>query len=298
LKDTLLTYTAAAEDQDAVLRDILKDRFNLSQALTARLKWQYRIKVNGQWSRTNHRIRPGDVITVDVDFSEENLIVAENLPLDIVYEDEDFLVVNKPSGMAIHPSKSGGTGTLANAVTFDWQKAGIHTLFRAINRLDKDTSGLVLIGKTQFAHQGVFVQDEQRGIRKRYIALAEGLISEDSGTINQPIACLDPAKRQRTVHPNGQPAITHYKVLERLPGHTLLSFELETGRTHQIRVHMLYMGHPLCSDPLYGHPSPWISRLALHAYEMTLIHPRSGKEIILQLPLSADIQSAVDRLRI
>lgn len=297
MKDTLLTYTAATEDQDAVLRDILKARFNLSQALTARLKWQYRIKVNGQWTRTNHRIRPGDVITVDVDFSEENLILAENLPLDIVYEDEDFLVVNKPSGMAIHPSKAGGTGTLANAVTFDWQKAGIRTLFRAINRLDKDTSGLVLIGKTQFAHQGVFVQDEHHGIRKRYIALAEGRLAKDSGTIDQPIACLDPSKRQRTVHPSGQPAITHYKVLERLPGHTHLSFELETGRTHQIRVHMQYIGHPLCSDPLYGHPSPWISRLALHADEMTFVHPRSGKEVILRIPLSADIQWAVDRLR-
>jgi len=296
LNHTQLTYTADALDEDTFLRDILYGKLSLSHALVVKLKQQSKIKVNGYTARTNCRIHSGDLVIIDMDFPEENRIIPEPIPLNIVYEDEDFLVVNKPPGMSTHPSKMGGTGTLANAVTYYWQGLGRNTLFRPINRLDRDTSGLVLIGKSQFAHQSIFNKRKGRILERRYIALVEGELAKDCGRVDQPIARPDEERRRRVVHQEGSPAVTHYKVLDRYPGHTLLSLKLETGRTHQIRVHLSFLGHPVCGDLLYGFPSPWIDRQALHADRLCFIHPRSGKEIILEVPLAADIQKAIDQL--
>lgn len=297
MNNTQLTYTAGALDQDTFLRDILYDKLLLSHSLVIRLKHQSKIKVNGYTARTNYRIHEGDFITINMDFTEENKIIPESIPLDIVYEDEDFLVVNKPAGMSTHPSRLGGTGTLANAVTYYWQRLGKSTLFRPINRLDRDTSGLVLIGNSQFAHQGIFNQIKCHFIERRYIALVEGAMAKDNNCIDQPIARLDDKKRRRIVHPGGHPAVTHYKVLDKYPGHTLLSLRLETGRTHQIRVHLSFLGHPVCGDLLYGCASPLIDRQALHADKLRFTHPRSGKEVVLDVPLAADIQMAVDLVK-
>lgn len=296
MNNTQLTYKAGALDQDTFLRDILYNKLLLSHSLVVRLKHQRRIKVNGYPALTNYRIQAGDFITIDMDFTEENKIIPESIPLDIVYEDTDFLVVNKPAGMSTHPSRLGDTGTLANAVTYYWQGLGRNTRFRPINRLDKDTSGLVLIGNSQFAHQAIFKQKTGRIIERGYTALVEGAMAKDEVRINQPIARLDEKKRRRIVHPDGHPAVTHYKVLDKYPGHTLLSLRLETGRTHQIRVHLSFLGHPVCGDLLYGYASPLIDRQALHADRLCFIHPRSGKEVILDIPLAADIQRAVDHL--
>lgn len=296
LNNTQLTYTAGIPDQDTFLRDILSAKLFLSHSLVVRLKQQNKIKVNGYTAHTNYRIHAGDIITIDMDLIEESKIIPESIPLDIVYEDVDFLVVNKPAGMSTHPSRQGGTGTLANAVTYYWQRSGRNTLFRPINRLDKDTSGLILIGNSQFAHQGIFNQVKDRKIERRYIALVEGSMSKDSGSIDQPIARQEDKSRRRIVHPEGHPAVTHYKVLDKYPGHTLLSLRLETGRTHQIRVHLSFLGHSICGDLLYGCASPFIDRQALHANELRFIHPRCGKEVILNVPLAADIQAAVNHL--
>ena len=152
MNNTQLIYTAGFLDQDTFLRDILSAKLLLSHSLVVRLKQQHKIKVNGYAAHTNYRINAGDIITIDTDFAEESKIIPASIPLDIVYEDVDFLVVNKPAGMSTHPSRPGGTGTLANAVTYYWQGFGRNTLFRPINRLDKDTSGLILIGNSQFAH--------------------------------------------------------------------------------------------------------------------------------------------------
>lgn len=297
MNNTQLTYIAGVLDQSTMLRDILSNKLLLSHSLVVRLKHQSKIKVNGYPTHVNYRINAGDIITIDTDLTEESKIIPESIPLDIVYEDADFLVVNKPSGMSTHPSRIGGTGTLANAVTYYWQGLGRNTLFRPINRLDKDTSGLILIANSQFAHQGIFNQIKGRSLERRYIALVEGTMANDSGSIDQPIAREDDFGRRRLVRSDGQPAVTHYKVLEKYPGHTLLSLKLETGRTHQIRVHLSYIGHPLCGDFLYGCASPLINRQALHANKLRFIHPRSGKEIILEVPLAADIQAAVDYLK-
>ncbi len=293
MNNTQLTYTASILDQDTFLRDVLSTKLLLSHSLIIRLKQENKIKVNGYKAHTNYRISAGDIITIDMDFTEENNIIPESIPLDIVYEDMDFLVVNKPAGLSTHPSRPGGTGTLANAVTYYWQSSGRNTLFRPINRLDKDTSGLILIGKSQFAHQGVFNQIKGRSIERRYVALVEGAVSKDGDCINQPIARPDDKIRRRIVHSDGQPAVTHYKVLEKYPEHTLLALKLETGRTHQIRVHLSFIGHPICGDLLYGCASPFINRQALHANRLRFIHPRSRKEVILDVPLASDIQAAI-----
>jgi len=294
MENTQITYTAGASEQDTFLRDILADKLLLSHSLLVQLKQQHKIKVNGYPARTNYRINAGDFITIDMDLSEKNEIIPEPIPLDIVYEDEDFLVVNKPAGMSIHPSRLGGTGTLANAVTYYWHGLGKSTLFRPINRLDRDTSGLVLIGKSQFAHQGIFKQQKSGKIERQYIALVEGVMEKEKDRIDQPIARPDVKKRRRIVDPGGQSAVTNYQVLEKYPEHTLLSLRLETGRTHQIRVHMSFIGHPVCGDFLYGFTSPLIDRQALHAHRLRFIHPRSGKEVILDAHLPADIQAAID----
>ncbi|MDT3698831.1 MAG: RluA family pseudouridine synthase [Thermincola sp.] len=296
MKNTNLTYTADVTDQDSFLRDILSAKLLLSHSLVVRLKQQNKIKVNGYPAHTNYLVSAGDIITIDTELNETNEILPERIPLDIVYEDVDFLVINKPAGMSTHPSRLGGTGTLANAVAYYWQSLGRHTLFRPINRLDKDTSGLILIGNSQFAHQSIFNQVKGRMIERKYVALAEGVITEDTGRIDRQIARQDDKSRRRILHPGGLPAVTHYKVLERYQGHTLLSLKLETGRTHQIRVHLSALGYPLCGDLLYGFASPLIDRQALHANKLSFTHPRSGKEVILAVPLAADIQAAVDRL--
>ncbi|MEL7564339.1 MAG: RluA family pseudouridine synthase [Dehalobacterium sp.] len=296
MSDTQLTYTAGPEDQDTFLRDILYTRLLLSHSLVVRLKHQHKIKVNGCTARTNCPIHPGDFISIDLDFTEESKIIPEYIPLDIVYEDEDFLVVNKPAGISTHPSRKGGTGTLANAVTYYWQSLGKTSLFRPINRLDRDTSGLILIGKSHFAHQGLFNQKKCRILERRYIALVEGAMAKDKDCIDQPIARPDDKLRKRIVDPDGYPAVTHYQVLEKYPEHTLLSLRLETGRTHQIRVHLSFLGHPICGDLLYGSVSPLIARQALHADRLRFIHPRSGKEIILEIPMAKDMEKAVHHL--
>lgn len=291
-----LTYTAGFSDQDAFLRDILSARLKLSHSLTVRLKQQNKIKVNGALAHTNYRVSSGDIVTIDMDLTEESKIIPEPIPLDIVYEDVDFMVVNKPAGLSTHPSRSGGTGTLANAVTYYWQGLGRNTLFRPINRLDKDTSGLILIGNSQFAHQSIFNQLNGRSMERRYIALVEGEVTKDRGCIDKPISRQEDADRRRIVSPDGHPAVTNYEVLARYQGYTLLSLRLETGRTHQIRVHLSSAGHPICGDLLYGFASSLIDRQALHAYKLSFTHPRSGKEVILTVPLAQDIKAAVNYL--
>lgn len=295
MNNTQLTYKAIIPDEGTLLRDILSSKLLLSQSLVVRLKHQSKIKVNGNPTHINYCVHAGDMITVDMDLTEESKIVPEPLPLDIVYEDADFLVVNKPAGLSTHPSHLGGTGTLANAVTYYWQELGRNNLFRPINRLDKETSGLVLIGNSQFAHQAIFKQLKGHKIERQYIALVEGVVAKDNDCIDQPIARQGDTRR-RIVHPDGDPAITHYKVLRKYLGHTILSLRLETGRTHQIRVHLSFIGNPICGDLLYGSASPLIERQGLHANKLCFIHPRTGKEVILEVPLAADMQTAIDHL--
>jgi 23S rRNA pseudouridine1911/1915/1917 synthase len=293
LSTTSLTYIAELSDQNTFLRDLLAAKFSLSHSLTVKLKQQHKIKVNDRVCRTNYLVQPGDRVSIDLALVEENEIIPEALPLDIIYEDADFLAVNKPAGMAIHPAKRNGRGTLANAVTYYWQQAGQRIRFRPINRLDKDTSGLILIGNSQFAHQSLFEQLKRDRFKRYYLALVEGVLPEDAGTIDQPIALESAEGRKRIIRPDGKKAVTHYQVLSRSATCTWLLLRLETGRTHQIRVHLSHLGQPICGDVLYGRDSPWVSRQALHASILRFVHPRTKAEVTLYAPLPADFQNAL-----
>ncbi len=289
MDDNILFYIVDPADNYVYLRDVMKNHLKLSHSLLTKLKQQNKIQVNGQVCLTNYQLQAGDEVTVDIDLEEENTIEPEYIPLDVVYEDQDLLVINKPAGLAVHPVKGISGGTLANAVTCYWAGQGLTTLFRPINRLDKNTSGLILIGKSQYAHQAMYRQQKAGTISRVYQALVEGVVPEDRGCINLPIAHLDPRLCARVVDESGKPALTNYQVLKRYEGFTLLSLTLGTGRTHQIRVHLSQSGYPICGDTLYGTPSPLINRQALHAGLLTLDQPRTGTRLQFEVPLPADM---------
>lgn len=292
--DNRLVYMVDPADNYIYLREVLTNHLQLSHSLQVRLKAQNGIKVNGRVTRTNYRLQPGDIVTIDIDLEEQSEIRPIYSPLDIIYEDPDCLVINKPPGMAVHSQRGGPEITLANAVTYYWAEQGKTLLFRPVNRLDKDTSGLLLVGQSQYAHQAMFRQQKAGTITRRYLAVVEGIVSRDHGSIDLPIAQLDPELRPRTVDSSGKRAITHFNVLQRLNGFTLLSLTLGTGRTHQIRVHLSHLGHPICGDTLYGHLSPLINRQALHAGELSFNQPRTGQTLCLVAPLPRDMACVVE----
>jgi 23S rRNA pseudouridine1911/1915/1917 synthase len=295
----VLTYVVDPEDHLTYLRDVFKKKLPVSHALLARLKAQEKICVNGQVAHTNYPLQPGDRITVDLNLDETSDIVPQDIPIDIVYQDEDIMVINKPAGMAIHPTNGKMTGTLANAVTYYWSQRQESRLFRPINRLDKGTSGLVLVGKSQYAHQALFKQQKQGQVQRRYLAVVEGVVQQDKGCIDLPIGFAEPGSAiYRKVDVNGKAAITHFSVIKRYLDATLLSLQLETGRTHQIRIHMSHLGHPICGDAMYGQPSPRIARQALHAGWISFLQPRNLNRLEFEVALPSDIQDLLAQLKL
>lgn len=286
-----LIYVVVPDDKNVFLRDVVKREMHLSRALIINLKQQKKIMVNGVVTLTNYRLQPGDVVSVDLCLDEESSVKPEYIPLDIIYEDQDFLLINKPPHLAVHPSKGLGSGTLANAVIHYWQAQGKSLRFRPINRLDRDTSGLILVGKSQYAHQAIAYQQKKGIIHREYQAVVDGVIAEDQGCIDLPIARKDPELRERIVDETGKSALTSFQVIKRYADYTLVSLLLGTGRTHQIRVHLSYLGHPICGDELYGSPSLLINRQALHAGKLSFIHPRTEEKMQFEVPLPTDMQN-------
>lgn len=293
-----LHYRVQDGDSCVFLRDVLKYRLGISRALLTRLKQERRIRVNGRITRTDYRLQSGDLVSVDIAIPEPNPIEPVPMPLDIVYEDADLLLLNKPPGLAVIPrGRNSREPTLANGVSSHWLGQGFSGRFRPINRLDKDTSGLILIGKSQYAHQAVFGQMKKGLLRRTYLAVVEGGPPRESGCIDLPIAHLDPDhSARRSVDEAGKPAVTYYTVLQRLNGGSVLSLTLATGRTHQIRVHLSHLGCPLYGDALYGRSSGFIKRQALHASRLRLIQPRTGQWLEFETPLPDDIGFLLDKL--
>ncbi|WP_261805616.1 RluA family pseudouridine synthase [Lapidilactobacillus luobeiensis] len=259
-----------------------------------------RLLVNGQPTRAKYAVHSGDELTLI--FVEPLPITAkpQAMPLDIIYEDDQVLVVNKPQGLVVHPSPGHPDGTLVNGLLAHGQLSSINGQIRPgiVHRIDKDTSGLLMVAKTDIAHQSLAAQLKAKTNLRRYLALVHGVISADTGTIDAPIA-RDPKNRQRqAVVAGGRHAVTHFKVLERFDQYTLVECQLETGRTHQIRVHFRYIGHPLAGDPLYG-PKKTLSGHGqfLHAATLGFKHPTTGQWLTFEAPLPAIFTETLTRLR-
>lgn len=267
----------------------ISDNTELSRSFAEELLENGNCLVNGSKCKKNYRIKVGDVIEITLPDMEEPEILPENIPLDIVYEDSDLLVVNKPKGMVVHPAAGHYSGTLVNALMYHCKDSlsGINGVIRPgiVHRIDKDTSGLLIVAKNDTAHNGLAEQIKVHSFTRRYEAVVLGGIKEN-GTVNAPIARHKTDRKKMAVSPDGREAITHYEVIENYGKYTHLRLILETGRTHQIRVHMAYIGHPVAGDPVYGDGKPkWLEGQCLHAREIGFIHPITGKELFFTSPL-------------
>jgi len=274
---------------DAFLADEIEP---LSRSFLQKLIKEECILVNGNPVKSNYRLAGGDVITLTIPEPEPMDAAAEPIPLDIVYEDEDLLFVNKPKGMVVHPAPGHYTGTLVNGLLYHCQGAlsGINGVQRPgiVHRIDRDTTGLLVVCKNDFAHQQVAKQLAEHSITRKYRAIVHGVIHENRGTINEPIGRNKQNRLKMGIDlMNGKQAITHYTVLQRYLKYSYVECQLETGRTHQIRVHMTHIHHPVLGDPLYGNQkSPFLlDGQTLHAMVLGLHHPRTGQYLEFEAPL-------------
>ena len=290
--ERIFQYHITEKEQNQTISDYLKEKGYSRQNVVALKKMQESILVNGKWEYVNYRLKPEDTLIIHIKELENNdKILPISLPLPIVYEDEDILVVDKPSNMPIHPSINNYDNTLANAVVYYYHSQNIPFTFRCVNRLDKDTTGLTIIAKHMVASGILSEMVSRREIHREYLALVEGCISGE-GTINAPIAREGDSVIKRQVdYEHGERAVTHYKVISQINDTaSLVSLKLETGRTHQIRVHMSHLGHPLLGDDLYGGNLDKIPRQALHSHKLVFQHPITKEELCFVSELPEDMQ--------
>ena len=257
------------------------------------------VTVNGQAVKPKYKVQAGDKISLVKPEPQSLELTPENIPLDIVYEDDDVIVVNKPQGMVVHPAPGHPDHTLVNALLYHSPLSTINGTFRPgiVHRIDKDTSGLLMVAKNDLAHQSLAEQLRNKTNKREYLALVYGQIKEDEGTIYAPLGRNPQDRKKQAVVKGGRHAVTHFKVIKRYDNFTLVKCILETGRTHQIRVHMKYIGHPLVGDPLYG-PRKVIGKNGqfLHAALLGFKHPRTGKEMVFEAPLPENFQKMLDKL--
>ncbi|GGH26203.1 putative RNA pseudouridine synthase YlyB [Paenibacillus segetis] len=260
------------------------------------------ITVNGAQVKVNYKVAEGDTVTLVVPEPEYAEIVPENIPLDVYFEDKDVIVVNKKRGMVVHPAPGHSTGTLVNALMHHCQDlSGINGELRPgiVHRIDKDTSGLIMAAKNDKAHASLAAQLKEHTATRKYFALVHGNLSHDQGTVDAPIG-RDPHDRKMytVIDRNSKHAITHFQVMERFGDYTLLELKLETGRTHQIRVHMKFIGHPLVGDPMYGRSKGIkMDGQALHAAVLGFVHPSSEEYLEFTAPLPTDMEELLHALR-
>ncbi|KAB2337441.1 RluA family pseudouridine synthase [Cytobacillus depressus] len=259
------------------------------------------VLVNGQKIKTNYKCSFNDQITIQIPEPEELNVVSEEMDLEIYYEDQDVLVVNKPKGMVVHPAPGHLTGTLVNGLMAHCKDlSGINGVMRPgiVHRIDKDTSGLLMVAKNDLAHESLVNQLVEKSVTRKYKAIVHGVIPHDYGTIDAPIARDQKDRQSMAVSDNGKKAVTHFQVLDRFQDFTLVECQLETGRTHQIRVHMKYIGYPLAGDPKYGPRKTLdIGGQALHAGVLGFIHPRSGEYLEFEAPLPDYFEKLIEQLK-
>lgn len=287
---------------DRIDRFISEQAENLTRTAAANIIEAGHCLVNGVPVAKNYKLRRGDVVAFDIPAAESVDILPENIPLDIVYEDGDLLVVNKPKGMVVHPAPGHYSGTLVNALMFHCKDSlsGINGEIRPgiVHRIDKDTSGLLIVAKNDAAHNGLAEQIKVHSFTRRYEAVAVGGIKED-GVVDAPIG-RHPVDRKKmcVTDKNSREAVTRYEVLENCGKYSHIRCTLETGRTHQIRVHMAYIGHPLAGDPVYGDGKPkWLEGQCLHAREIGFIHPITGREMFFSSELPEYFEKMLKQIK-
>ncbi len=276
---------------------------DLSRATIQKLITEEKILVNGKKTKNSYKVNQGDIITIEeLEFKEDTYLKPQKMDLDVIYEDDDIIIVNKEKGIVVHPGNGNPDGTLANAILERCKDSlsGIGGTIRPgiVHRIDKDTSGLVIIAKNDNAHLKISKQIQERKVTKTYIALVRGEIKENEATINMPIGRSTKDRKKMAVTKNGKEAITHFKVLKRYEGFTLLEVKIETGRTHQIRVHLAEIGYPIVGDEVYSNgKNPFnVKGQMLHAAKLEFVHPTTNKKVAFEAELPEYFRNILDKL--
>jgi len=278
----IITYKTQTTE---TVKNILK-KLKMSERFIRKLKLNEKITCSGKQLKINDTVEAGNILTVDLNFEEESENIDDiNMPLDILYEDDWLIIINKPANMVVHPSILHRTDSLANALKFYLESKNEKIKMRFVNRLDRDTTGIVIFAKSEYIQESLAMQMQDGTLIKEYRTIVEGIL-EGNGTIDKPIKRQEGSIMLREVSDDGERAVTHYEVLQNMNNMSLVRVRLETGRTHQIRVHMKEVGHPLVGDDLYGNKSELIDRQALHAYKISFIHPVTNEkmEFIADIP--------------
>ena len=276
---------------------------NITRAMAQKLLDEENILVNGNKIKSSYKVKLNDEICMQIPEPKETEIIAEDIPLDVLYEDEDIIAINKPKGMVVHPANGNYTGTLVNALLYRCKDSlsGIGGQIRPgiVHRLDKDTSGVIIVAKNDKAHLNLSEQIKNHKVKKTYIALARGNIPNDEATIDMPIGRSKKDRKKMDIDKNGKNAITHFKVLERFDGYTLLKVNIETGRTHQIRVHLMTIGYPIVGDTVYSNgKNPFnVTGQMLHAKSIEFKHPITGENMKIEAPLPKYFEDVIKELK-
>lgn len=291
--ERILEYCISKEDDGKLIKVFLQEQGFSRQNLVELKKIPESILLNGVWEYVTCRLTEGDVLRIHIVEGESSeKIPPVELPFPIVYEDEDIVAVNKPADMPIHPSLNNYENTLGNAAAYYFAKQGKSFIFRCINRLDRDTTGLTILAKHMVSCSILQSDMVERKISREYLAIVEGVFENTEGTIDAPIGRKEGSTIERMIDfENGERAITHYRVLEQKENVAMLALKLETGRTHQIRVHMTFIGHPLIGDFLYNPQNKGMSRQALHAWKLSFNHPITNKTLKLEAPVPEDMKT-------
>lgn len=284
---------------------IAEKNSDLSRAIIQKLITEKKILVNGKKTKNSYKVTTGDVITIEeLEPKEDTYLKPQKMDLDVIFEDNDIIIVNKEKGIVVHPGNGNPDGTLANAILERCKDSlsGIGGTIRPgiVHRIDKDTSGLIIIAKNDNSHLNISKQIQERKVSKTYIALVRGIIKENEATINMPIGRSTKDRKKMAVTKNGKEAITHFKVLKRYEGFTLLEVKIETGRTHQIRVHMAEIGYPIVGDEVYSNgKNPFgVKGQMLHAAKLEFKHPTTNKDIKVEAPLPQYYQQILNELEL
>lgn len=291
-------HTVTPEEAGSTVEEVLTGSLHVSGRMIQRLTRSKGVQLNRRAAFLGRRVKAGDVVSARLAQAEDPGLEPVPMELAVAYEDAEVLVVDKPPFLLVHPTSPGQRETLSHGIAHHYLRQGLRAKVRPVHRIDRDTSGLLLVAKSAFGQQRLDAQLRERELRREYLALVDGVVEEDAGVVDAPIGRHPRHPHLRAVRADGEPARTRWRVVERYPRATLLELELETGRTHQVRVHLEHLGHPVLGDRQYGHRGgQLLRRQALHAFRLSFLHPSSGERITLESPLPPDLAEARERLR-